>query len=135
MHALLAASAFLALSTPVQSQPDKHERKAILAALRLPVEAQLGRKVQFVVTRLRKERAWAFVQAEPQRPGGKPIDGRRYFGTNWENMDGLTTTAILRRSGRRWAIIELRIGATDAWYCGHVPVERFDPCSGFPGEK
>jgi hypothetical protein len=42
-------------------------------------------------------------------------------------MDGLTTTAILRRQGKAWQVREWRIGATDAWYCG-LPNVGFDPC-------
>jgi hypothetical protein len=110
--------------TPI-SGPD---RRAILSVLRGPVEQQVGKPVEFVVTALRGQRGWAFVQAEPQRPGGRPIDGRSYFAEDWENMDGLTTTAILRRRQGRWRIVEMKIGALDAWYCGHLPIEQFDPC-------
>jgi hypothetical protein len=108
------------------------ERKAILKALRGPTEKSLGAPVIFVVTTLRANPGYAFVQAEPQRPGGGRIDGRALYGEDWDNMDGLTTTAILRKSGRGWTIVERRVGATDAWYCGYVPVKRFDPCGGYP---
>jgi len=104
------------------------DRKAILDVLRRPVEQQVGKPVEFVVTALRGERGWAFVQAEPRRPGGRPIDGRAYFPDDWENMDGLTTTAILRQRDGRWRVVAMKIGAMDAWYCGHLPVEQFDPC-------
>lgn len=104
------------------------DRKAILNVLRGPVEQQVGKPIEFVVTALRGERGWAFVQAEPQRPGGRAIDGRSYFPEDWENMDGLTTTAILRKRDGRWRIVAMKIGALDAWYCGYLPVERFDPC-------
>ena len=104
------------------------DRKAILNVLRSPVEQRVGRPVEFVVTALRGERGWAFVQAEPRRPGGRPIDGRVYFPDDWENMDGLTTTAILRKRGGRWRIRAMKIGAMDAWYCGHLPAAQFDPC-------
>jgi hypothetical protein len=135
MHAVIAAFVLSVLNQAGEYPTDKQDRRTILDTLRLPVEAKLGQKVEFVVTTLRKERAWVFVQAEPRRPGGKAIDGRRFFGSDWDNMDGLTTTAILRRSGRRWHIVDLRIGATDAWYCGHVPAAQFDPCDGQSEEK
>jgi hypothetical protein len=130
MHAVMAAFALFGLSRAVEYPTDKQDRRTILETLRLPVEAKLRQKVEIVVTTFRKERAWVFVQAEPRRPGGKAIDGRGFFGSDWENMDGLTTTAILRRSRRRWHIVDLRIGATDAWYCGHVPAAQIDPCDG-----
>ena len=131
MFVQLAALSILAISPEAQSPVSKLDRSAILEALRPRVEAEVGPNVEFVVTMLRKERMWAFVQVEPQRRGGKPIDGRLYFGSSWENMDGLTTTAILRHIGGRWHIVDMRIGATDAWYCGHLPVEQFDPCEGY----
>ena len=127
MLLLVYALALVGAPAPPESigGPD---RKAILNVLRSPVEQRVGRPVEFVVTALRGKRGWAFVQAEPQRPGGRPIDGRPYFPDDWENMDGLTTTAILRRRQGRWRIVAMKIGALDAWYCGHLPVEQFDPC-------
>ena len=104
------------------------DRKAIVNVLRRPVEQRVGKPVEFVVTALRGERGWAFIQADPRRPGGRLIDGRRYFPDDWENMDGLTTTAILRKRDGRWRIVAMKIGALDAWYCGHLPIEQFDPC-------
>jgi hypothetical protein len=107
------------------------ERKAILQVLRRPIEKRMGAPVTFVVTTLRADRRWAFIQAEPQRPGGKPIDGRELYGADWDNMDGLTTTAILHKGPGGWTIIESRVGATDAWYCGYEPVAQFDPCGNY----
>jgi hypothetical protein len=101
----------------------------VLGALRKPVSVRLKVPVKFVVERLVVERDWAFVQAEPQHVGGRQIDGARLFGDTWSNMDGLTTTAILRRQNGVWAVVELRIGALDAWYCGFVPSRQFEPCA------
>ena len=129
--AVLAASP----SQAAESAIAVSERKAILQALRGPTEKSLGAPVIFVVTTLRANRDYAFVQAEPQRPGGGRIDGRALYGEDWDNMDGLTTTAILRKNGRGWTIVERRVGATDAWYCGYVPVARFDPCGGYPADE
>jgi hypothetical protein len=123
--------AFALASSPAPATAvDPSDRKAILEALRQPVERHVAKRVEFLVSALRGERNWAFVQAEPRRPNGWPIDGRAYFKEQWENMDGLTTTAILRKRAGRWRIVEIRIGALDAWYCGYLPVEQFDPCKG-----
>ena len=97
--------------------------------VRAPLERRLGAPVQLVVTTYRRKPHWAFVQVEPQRPGGRSINGRRFYGDDWDNMDGLTTTAILREVAGRWRLVELRVGATDAWYCGFVSKRDFDPCS------
>ena len=77
--------------------PAPVERKAVLNALRPAVEAKLGSDVQFVVHVIRVEDGWAFVMADPQRKGGKPIDGRRVFGEDFDNMDGLRVDAVLQR--------------------------------------
>lgn len=101
-----------------QAAPNSPQRRAILDALRPRIEAVLGRPVEFVVTRIGVRAGWALVIAEPQRPGGGGIDGRRYFPNDWENMDGLTVNAILRFRGGRWTPVDHAIGPTDVWYCG-----------------
>jgi hypothetical protein len=104
------------------------ERRAILNALRPVLETELRGRVQFVVTTLHVKNGWAFIQAEPQRPGGAPIAGELIFRDRWADMDGLTTTAILKRSTGGWRVVEWRIGATDAWYCGPLAGIAYDPC-------
>jgi hypothetical protein len=69
------------------------------------------------VTVIRVQAGWAFVVADPQRKGGKPIDGWRIFGEHFGNMDGLRVDAVLRQRGRRWVVVDHAIGATDVWYC------------------
>ena len=50
------------------------ERAAIMDTLRPAVEAEMRGPVEFVVTTIRVTPNWAFVQVEPQRPGGGVID-------------------------------------------------------------
>jgi hypothetical protein len=126
--AIVLASASLAADAEPSSAVSPADRAAILDLLRDRLQRRVEPKVEFIVTDLRGRDGWAFVQAEPQRPGGKPIDGRPYFPSEWEYMDGLTTTALLQKRGPRWRILEMKIGATDAWYCGHALREQFDPC-------
>jgi hypothetical protein len=126
---LLAAAlllAALATGSPAPAQkvgatgaatPNSPQRRAILDALRPAVEARLGGRVEFVVGRLDVHRGWALVFADPLRPGGGRIDGRRYF-ADFDNMDGIAVTAVLRWRGGRWTLVDHAIGATDAWYCG-----------------
>jgi hypothetical protein len=124
---LIQIGAMLVAAEAAGSLPPA-ERKAILDALRPVVEEEVGSTVEFVVDKLQVERGWAFVQAEPQRPDGTPIDEAHYYPETWTDMDGLTTTAILKRQGKRWRVVEWRMGATDAWYCGPLPNVDFDPC-------
>ena len=116
MIGALAALALLSAASPASS-----ERKAVLDAMRPAVEAKLGSGVEFVVTLLRVENGWAFVIADPQRKGGKPIDGWRIFGEHFGNMDGLRTEAVLRKQRGRWKLVDYGIGATDVWYCDVGP--------------
>ena len=101
--------------------PAPVERKAVLDALRPAVERKLGPNVEFVVQVIRVEDGWAFVMADPQRKGGKPIDGKRVFGEDFENMDGLRVDAVLQLKNGRWKVVDFGIGATDVWYCDVGP--------------
>ena len=96
------------------------QRRAILDAIRPDVEARIGPDVEFVVRRIRVIDGWAFVLADPQRRGGRPIDGHRYF-PYFDEMGGLTVTAVLRYRGGRWRVVEQAIGATDVWFCDMGP--------------
>jgi hypothetical protein len=101
--------------------PGSNNRKAILQGLRPVIEQRLGPKVEFQVTLIRVQGDWAFVVADPQRPGGNPIDGRKIFGDHFGNMDGLRVDAILRKRSSHWVVVDHAIGATDVWYCDVGP--------------
>ena len=116
MIAFQAALLALAVAAPAST-----ERKAVLDALRPAVEARLGPNIEFVVAHLRIEDGWAFVIVDPQRKGGTPIDGWAIFGEHFDNMDGLRTEAVLRRTKGRWRVVDWGIGATDVWYCDVGP--------------
>jgi hypothetical protein len=109
-----------AVSATGQPAPNSPQRRAILDALRPTIARAMGGPVEFVVTTARVREGWALIVAEPQRPGGGRIDIRRVFPRDWDNMDGLTVTAILRFRGGRWTLVEHGIGATDVWYCGRA---------------
>lgn len=101
--------------------PGSGLRKAVLDGLRPAVERRLGPDIEFRVSLIRTQRDWAFVVADPLRRGGKPIDGRKIFGEDFGNMDGLRIDAVLRKSGGRWIVVDHAIGATDVWYCDVGP--------------
>ena len=114
----VTALALLALTAP---GPATSQRKAVLDALRPRVEKKLGPDVEFMVALLRVEDDWAFVIADPQRKGGKPIDGWKIFGEDFGNMDGLRVDAVLHKRNGRWLVADYAIGATDVWYCDVGP--------------
>ena len=96
------------------------ERRAILDALRVPVEKELGPKVVFKVDHLKVQGGWAFLRGVPQRPGGKAVD---YKGTVYEQAredgvfdDGIC--ALLRKRGGKWHVVKYVVGATDVPYVG-----------------
>lgn len=95
------------------------ERKAILDTVRPLVEARLGPPVEFVVGWMRAGFGWAFVQVNPQRPGGGAIDLRNtvYAGQR-DFMDGLTTYALLFYQYDRWNLVDFVVGPTDVFWVG-----------------
>ena len=124
MRSLLLLLAILSLATgPLQAQalrePPKGspERAAILDALRPAVEAEMRGSVEFVVTTIRVSPGWAFVQVEPQRPGGGAIDPERTgFRGESDMMDGLTVFALLTFQSGRWNLVDHVVGPTDVAY-------------------
>ena len=110
-----AAPAQEAARTPAAGSA---ERKAILDALRVPVEKELKRKVVFKVDGLKVRGAWAFMRGVPQQPGGAAMD---YRGTVYEEAirEGAFddwVCALLRRERGRWRVVAHSIGATDVVY-------------------
>jgi hypothetical protein len=116
--ALAMAATAAAAIEPAAGSP---MRKAVLDALRPMIERRLGPPVEFKVTLIRVEGPWAFVIVDPQRRGGKPIDGYKIFGEHFGNMDGLRIEAVLRKQGGKWRVVDHGIGATDVWYCDVGP--------------
>jgi hypothetical protein len=119
--ALVAVALAIAAPAFAVPPPGSDLRRAVLAGLRPAVEKQLGRGVEFKVAVIRVDRGWAFVVADPQHRGGRPIDGTRIFGEHFDNMDGLRVDAVLRLRGGRWVVVDHGIGATDVWYCDVGP--------------
>jgi len=115
MAALLLAGSFFV------PPPGSAVRQAVLDGLRPTIEKRLGQRVEFNVALIRVQGDWAFVIADPQRRGGKPIDGRNIFGDDFSNMDGLRVDAVMRKQKGRWTVIDHAIGATDVWYCDVGP--------------
>ncbi len=94
------------------------ERKAILDALRVPIEKQLKQPVIFKIDHLKVQSGWAFVLAQPQRPDGGSLD---YSGTIYQEAvdagafdDGVI--GLLRKTNGRWRVVQFVIGATDVPY-------------------
>ncbi len=114
---LATASATLGASQTVYT-PDKGsaERKAILDALRVPVERDLKQKIVFVTDNFKVQGNWAFVSGEPTTTnGGRPI----LRGTAWEDSEDLfdhNFFGLLKKSGGKWKVVTHALGCTDVCY-------------------
>ena len=117
--AFSAARAF-AQSSPRVPKTGSDERKAIMAALRAPVESELKRKVIFKVDHLKVKGGWAFMRGVPREADGKPFDykGTVYDEAIKEGMFDDWICALLKMSGGKWEVVAYSIGATDVAYEG-----------------
>jgi len=94
-------------------------RADILDALRPTIEKETGGPVQFVISAINVMGQWAYVDAKPQRPDGRPINWRatKYREAFDADMFSGLVLALLRRDGARWKVVGTFIGPTDvAWY-------------------
>lgn len=96
-------------------QPNSAERKAMMDALRVPVEKELRQEVIFVVSTLNATDTWAFLFGVPKRKGGKPIDYKKTAyrervtdGTFDDNI-----SALLKKKNGKWTVVTYSIGDTD----------------------
>lgn len=94
------------------------ERKAILDALRIPVERDLKQKVVFVAEDFKVQGNWAFVGGTPQGANG---DAPNYSGTNYADAveSGAFDNnffALLRKTRGKWKVTTYAIGCTDVCY-------------------
>jgi hypothetical protein len=104
------------------------ERKAIVDALRVPVQNELKNKIIFKVDHLRVMDGWAFLWGVPQLPGGKPVDYQQtpYADAGEAFDDGIC--ALLHFSNDEWTVKIYVIGSTD------VPYVEWDKEFGAPSE-
>jgi hypothetical protein len=109
------------------------ERKAILSALRIPVEKELKQKIVFAAETFNVSGAWAFVSGNPQSStGGKPD----YRGTPYQEaidaeMFDNNFFALLKKSAGKWKVVHYDIGCTDVcfadWWSRHKAPKAIFP--------
>ena len=119
---LLIMAAALATTISAQSvyTPEKGspERKAILDALRIPVERDLKQKVIFVADNFNVQNNWAFVGGRPQT-----ADGARPDYSKTQYADAVDSGAfdnnlfaLLKKTAGKWKVTTYAIGCTDVCY-------------------
>jgi hypothetical protein len=109
------SSAAQSAYTPEKGSP---ERKAILDALRIPVERDLKQKVVFVADNFKVQGSWAFVSGMPQNAsGGSPDYSRTKYADAVESgaFDN-NFFALLKKTAGRWKVTTYAIGCTDVCY-------------------
>ena len=109
------------------------ERKAIVDALRTPVEKKLRQQVIFKIDHLKVQNGWAFMLGKPQRLDGTPVD---YSDTVYKSAVGAgafddSILALLHEVGGKWRVVQYVIGATDVPYVDwdkkyHAPKAIFE---------
>lgn len=99
--------------TPDKGSP---ERKAILDALRAPVERDLKQGIVFVTDNFKIKGNWAFVSGRPTTPsGGRPnLKGTRFDGN--EDMFDDNFFGLLKKSRGKWKVVTHALGCTDVCY-------------------
>ena len=113
---VFACSAFAQYAyTPAK---DSAERRAVLSALRLPVEKELKQKIQFAVEHFKIQGNWAFLNGEPQNmSGGRPNYKRTEYQESIDaDMFDNNFFALLKKTDNRWKVVTYEIGCTDVCY-------------------
>ena len=91
------------------------ERKAILDALRIPVQKKLRQRVIFKIDNIDVKDSFAFVLATPLRSNGGAIDYKKtpYARDFEEGHFSDLACGLLRFSKGRWTVIACEVGPTD----------------------
>lgn len=101
--------------TPEKGSP---ERKAILDALRIPVERDLKQKIVFVADNFKVQGNWAFVGGTPRNAKGGSPDYSRTKYAEAENEGAFDNNffALLKKTGGKWKVTTYAIGCTDVCF-------------------
>ena len=102
-------------STPARGSKD---RAAIMDAARGPISAGIGQTVIFVITTLRTDGEWAYLQATPKNPDGSDLDWTKtLLAEEWEAgmMDDMVMV-LLRKTDGQWTAVDHVIGPTDVFW-------------------
>lgn len=112
-----------ALADPVEPARGSADRAELLANARTLTGYYLGAPIELVVLHMMVDGDRAFMQVQPQRPGGAPIVIENTpmvlrDGEPPSLIDGTVLTAYLNRVEGKWYVFQFAIGSTDAWWVG-----------------
>lgn len=108
----------IALAQTSTPKAGSAERKAIMDALRVPIEKQLGKPVVFKVEHLKVQNGWAFMRGVPKQPNGKAMDyrGTPFYQAYKDGFFSDFVCGLLRRQNNKWQVINYCLGPTDVPY-------------------
>lgn len=115
---IIAAAITVSAQAAYTPEKGSSERKAILDALRDPVEKELKQKIVFVTDNFKVQGKWAFVSGTPQTlDGGRPDYRNTVYWDAFES-DAFDNNffALLRKNGGKWRVVTKAIGCTDVCY-------------------
>lgn len=96
----------LPFAAPYTPKPGSPERKAILNALRVPVEREARQKVVFHGVSIKVEKGWAFVHAISMDKAGKKAV-----------LGDLDTAGLLRKQNGRWKVLHWGVAGDISVVC------------------
>jgi hypothetical protein len=113
---VICTAASAQAQTPYTPEKNSPERKAMLDALRIPVERDLKQKIVFVTEDFKVQGTWAFVSGRPTKPNGEQPNLK---GTAWEEaQDAFDDNffGLLRKRNGKWRVVAYALGCTDVCY-------------------
>lgn len=114
----IATAISLGAQTVYTPEKGSAERKAILDALRIPIERDLKQKIVFVADNFNVFGNWAFIGGTPQSvTGGAPDYSRTQYADAQESgaFDN-NFFALLKKTAGKWKVVTYAIGCTDVCY-------------------
>lgn len=121
---------FLTLTTATFAQVSPYEikkgdplRKTILDIIRTPTSAELGQKIEFVVSSMMVKGDWALTYGMLQQPAAKPLDKAKFVDKGYKeaSKEGLfddNFQALLQKKNGKWVIVKRALGCTDVCWLG-----------------
>ncbi len=132
---LFATASLHAQVNPHEVKVGNPLRKTILNTIRTPTEAELGQKVEFLVSTMLSKGNWAFVHGMLQQPGGAQLETKKFSDKDYAQLasEGLfdhNFQALLQKKKGKWTIVERALGCTDVCWANWlekkgVPKEVF----------
>jgi hypothetical protein len=116
--AIVACFAFALVSSQTTPAKGSELRKALMDALRVPIQKELKQKVQFKVDYLKVQGGWAFMKGSPVQPNGSEINfkGTKYSRAAKDGMFDNIVEALFQKKGSKWTVVKYAYGNTDVPY-------------------